>query len=189
MAMPDTVARWTLSELHRLPDDGNRYELVRGELLVTPPPSYRHQRIVEVLASLLQPYVAANALGTLSFPRSVVRIGADTEVEPDLMVRPVPRPLPATWDDAPVPILVVEVASGTTRRRDRTNKRRAYVDAAIAEYWIVDGERRSIRVVRPGREDADLSASLTWQPPGASEPFTLDVAGLFRTALGEESTE
>ena len=186
MAMPNPIARWTLSELHRLPDDGNRYELVRGNLFVTPPPSYGHQRIQSVLAALLQPYVAAHGLGSVCFPRSVIRIGADTEVEPDLMVRPVPQPLPKSWDGAPVPILVVEIASDTTRRRDRTEKRKAYVDAPIPEYWIVDDDRRTVRVVRPGEEDADISTWLTWQPVGASEPFTLDIVGLFRTALGED---
>src|SRR5687767_2161374 len=149
MAMPNTIPRWTLAELHRLPDDGNRYELVRGDLFVTPPPSYGHQRIQSVLAALLQPYVATHALGSVCFPRSVIRLAPDTEVEPDLMVRPVPQPLPESWDSAPMPILVVEIASDTTHRRDRIDKRRACVEAPIPEYWVVDGDRRTIRVARP----------------------------------------
>src|SRR5687767_8851836 len=80
MAMPDTFAPWTLADLHRLPEDGNRYELVRGELFVTPAPSYRHQRLASVLGALLQPYVAAERLGEVCHPRSIVRIGKDTEV-------------------------------------------------------------------------------------------------------------
>src|SRR5688572_29758143 len=71
MAMPDTLDRWTLAELHRLPDDGNRYELVRGQLFVTPAPSYAHQRLASVLGALLQPYVAAHGLGEVAHPRSI----------------------------------------------------------------------------------------------------------------------
>ena len=183
MAMHDTLDRWTLAELHRLPDDGNRYELVRGALFVTPAPSYRHQRLASVLGALLQPYVVAHALGEVSHPRSVIRIGADTEVEPDLMVRPVPHPLPDRWEDAPLPLLVVEIISATTRQRDRVDKRAAYIDAGIPEYWIVDGEGRSIRIVRRGHADTDLSTALAWHPIGAREPFGLDVAGYFRAAL------
>src|SRR5688500_5808481 len=75
MAMPDTLDHWTLAELHRLPDDGNRYELVRGQLFVTPAPSYAHQRLVDDLAAALFPYVARHRLGRVSFPRGVVRVG------------------------------------------------------------------------------------------------------------------
>ena len=184
MAMPDTIARWTLAELHRLPDDGNRYELVRGELFVTPAPSVAHQEIVEVLADLLYPYVARHNLGRLRFPRSVIRVGSDSEVEPDLMVRPIPERAAVSWDDVPLPILVIEVVSGTTRRRDRVEKRALYLDVVIPEYWIVDREHRTIRVVRPGSADADLSTTLVWHPTGASEPLALDIALLFRAALG-----
>lgn len=185
MAMPDTFAAWTLADLYRLPDDGNRYELVRGALFVTPAPSYRHQRLASVLGTLLHPYVVAHGLGEVCHPRSVVRIGADTEVEPDLMVRPVPSPLPVRWEDAPLPILVVEIISDTTRRRDRVDKRASYGDAGIPDYWIVDGDRRSIGIVHAGGRIADVSASLTWHPGGAPEPFELDLPAYFRVALGE----
>ncbi len=164
MAMPDTLDRWTLAELHRLPDDGNRYELVRGQLFVTPAPSYAHQRLVDDLAAALFPYVARHELGRVSFPRGIVRVGTDTEVEPDLMVRPNPARGPLTWEAAPLPLVVVEVISDTTRRRDRVEKRSLYRDLAIPDYWIVDGERRVVRVVRPGADDVDVSTALTLRP-------------------------
>ncbi len=148
--MPNTLTRWTLSELHRLPDDGNRYELVHGELFVTPAPSFAHQEIVDAIAALLQPYVQKHNLGKLVFPRSVLRVGSHSEVEPDLMVRRISHPRPTSWDDAPLPILVVEVVSATTRRRDHVAKRALYLEAGVSEYWIVDREPRTIRVVRPG---------------------------------------
>jgi Uma2 family endonuclease len=185
MAMPDTLDRWTLAELHRLPDDGNRYELVRGRLFVTPAPSYAHQRLAAVLGALLQPYVEAHGLGEVAHPRSIIRIAADIEVEPDLMVRAVPSPLPIRWEDAPLPSLVIEIMSGTTRRRDLVEKRSLYRDLGIADYWIVDGERRIVRVARPGANDVEVATVLSWQPLGGSAPFVLELAEYFRAALGQ----
>ena len=184
MAMPDTLDHWTLTGLHRLPDDGNRYELVRGQLFVAPAPSYAHQRLASVLGGLMQSYVEAHRLGEVAHPRSIIRIGDDTEVEPDLMVRPVPSPLPMRWEDAPLPILVVEISSGTTRHGDRVEKRNLYRDLGIPDYWIVDGERRIVRVVRPSVDDVDVAAVLTWQPAGVAELFEVGLPEYFREALG-----
>ena len=68
------------------------------------------------------------------------------------MVRRPPEP-GHDWDEAPVPILVVEVLSDSTRRRDHEQKRDFYIDAGVEEYWIVDPDRASVRVVRRGVED------------------------------------
>lgn len=87
MRMAELTHRWTIAELYRLPDDGNKYELVRGELFVTPPPTDWQETIGARLTRILDPYVAAHGLGLVYHPRAVVRIGEDTEVEPDLMVR------------------------------------------------------------------------------------------------------
>lgn len=183
MQMAHQLKRWTLAELHRLPDDGNKYELVRGELFVTPAPSTGHEAIIDVLASKLEPYVKANGLGRVSRPRSVVRL-EESETEPDLMVRPTSRPLPTDWAEMPRPTLLVEVLSDSTRRRDLVKKRSLYVDGGIPDYWIVDGEQRTIRVVRPGENDVSNGDVVTWHPTGATEPLAINLAELFREALG-----
>ena len=176
MAMPNAVKRWTLQELHSLPDDGNKYELVRGELLVTPPPTYDHETIGARLTQILVPYVAAHCLGLVYHPRAVLRFEG-SEVEPDLMVRPVAPG--ADWDGAPLPILIVEILSPSTRRRDREQKRELYVDAGVAEYWMVDPETRSITVVAPGRGDVVEADALVWLPSGASVPLTIELVEVF----------
>src|SRR6476469_5110153 len=112
MHMATQTKRWTLEEVHSLPDDGNKYELVRGELFVTPPPSEDHETILARLNAILTPFVTANRLGMVYRPRAVVRFDG-SEVEPDLMVRAERRVRIKDWDDAPAPILVVEVLSGS----------------------------------------------------------------------------
>jgi Uma2 family endonuclease len=83
---PSATKLWTLEELHSLPDDGNKYEFVRGELFVTPPPSEEHEAILTRVSFLLEPYVSKHGLGHVYAPRSVVRLEG-SEVEPDRMVR------------------------------------------------------------------------------------------------------
>lgn len=183
MHMAQETHIWTRADLQRLPDDGNTYEVVCGELFVTPAPRARHQEIIVVLARRLSRYVESHALGDVHQARSVM-VFEGSEVQPDIMVRGKVPPPPPEWEDAPLPFLVVEVLSGATRRRDLVQKRALYLDAGVAEYWIVDGEHRTIRVVRPQHEDEIVADELRWHPAGASEPLVLDIASLFREALG-----
>ena len=182
MHMALRTRRWKRADLLRLPDDGNRYEVVDGELFVTPAPSPAHERILLVLAERLRQFLAPLDLGDIHQGRSAVVLG-NSQVEPDLLACAVVVPPPATWDEMPRPFLVVEVLSPTTSRRDQIAKRALYEREGIPEYWIVDGATRTIRVVSAGR-DAIESTTVFWQPPGASVTLELDVASLFREALG-----
>jgi len=183
MLMALSTRPWTLAELDRLPDDGNKYELVDGELFVTPAPSPAHEQLVAVLLGLLVPYVQAEQLGRVYTPRAVVRTD-DSEVEPDLMVRPATPTLPTKWDEMPTPLLVVEIFSRTTRRRDEHQKRRFYQRIGVGEYWMVDRWSRTIRVVRGDVIDQTAQSVLEWHPIGAREPLRIDVAAYFDEALG-----
>ena len=73
MAMSMPAKAWTLEELHRLPDDGNKYELIRGELFVTPPPSVDHEELLARLTDVLAEYVKKHDLGRVYHPRAVIR--------------------------------------------------------------------------------------------------------------------
>lgn len=169
---------WTLDDLHRLPDDGNKYEVVRGELFVTPPPSTDHEDVIARLNRILVPYVEANGLGHVYLARSVVRFEG-SEVEPDVSVRESIRGFGNRWQDAPTPILTVEVLSGATRRRDPGPKRALYRDAGIAEYWIVDRERRSILVIKADAADCLVTDEMVWVPERAARELRFTVAELF----------
>ena len=173
--------KWTLAEVHRLPEDGNRYELVHGDLFVTPPPSDEHETIAARLHAALAPFVEAHSLDHVYRPRAVMR-HRGSEAEPDLMVRRELAHRTGTdkdWSRAPVPILVVEIASPHTLRRDRGAKRELYMEAGVNEYWIVDPESREITVITPHDPDGLRSASLEWSPPGITGTLTIDVAALF----------
>lgn len=182
MPMAERIHKWTLRELHRLPDDGNKYELVRGELFVTPAPSREHEELAAVLGRMLDAYAAQHRLGRVYRPRAIIRIEG-SEVEPDVMVRPVSPGRPRAWVHAPLPILVVEILSDTTRRRDLDDKRSLYIDERIPEYWIVDGDERRVTAVRPDASDQVCDTTLTWHPAGATEPLTIDLPRFFRAAL------
>lgn len=177
--MSTAITPWTLAQMHRLPDDGNKYELLDGELFVTPAPSVEHQEIISRLMAVLIPYVEAAGTARVYSARAVIRRG-ESELEPDLYVRPrTDRPF-KDWADMPLPRLVVEVLSPYTRRRDLVHKRRFYVDElGIAEYWIVDPESRTMRVVRQGSPDVVVADRWTWMVAGAAEQLSVAVSELF----------
>jgi Uma2 family endonuclease len=182
--MATGVKHWTLEELHSLPDDGNKYELIRGELFVTPPPADDHETVLARLTRLLDRYVEGNGLGQVYRPRAVFRLGG-SEVEPDLMVRQEAPGIGNAWQNAPHPILIVEVLSPSTRRRDLAQKKEFYVDARIPEYWVVDPESKEITVIRPGEADQRVNDFLTWRPAGARESFTFRVMEIFPDPAGD----
>lgn len=103
----------------------------------------------------------------------------DSEVEPDLTVRH-PWPQPNTdWSAAPLPSLIVEVLSPSTRSRDRKEKRTLYGDARIPEYWIIDPERKTVTVIARNELDRTVREVLVWYPSGAAEPLEIQLADIF----------
>jgi Uma2 family endonuclease len=175
---------WTLEELHSLPDDGNKYELLHGELFVTPVPTLDHETIIARLTALLVPFVMANGLGYVYSGTSVITTGAN-ELLPDLLVRQ-PAPPKTDWKSAPIPSLVVEVLSPSTKRRDREYKGPYYIDeVGVPEYWIVDGDHRSITVVQRGAPPVVTTTDrLTWAPKEADTTLEIHLVDVF----GPETT-
>jgi len=178
MAVSVATKRWTLEELDSLPDDGNTYELIHGELFVTPAPTFNHETIAARLSAILTPYVQRHGLGLVYRPQAVIQL-TDSQVEPDLQVRQPSSKPNSSWLEAPRPILVVELLSPSTQRRDRTFKRKFYLELGIGEYWIVDPESQTIISVAPGRADVRHADQMTWQPAGATETLTFPVAPAF----------
>lgn len=169
---------WTLEDLHSLPDDGNKYELLHGELFVTPAPTLDHEMIIARLNALLVPFVMAHGLGYVFIGNSVITQG-ESELLPDLLVRQPAAPKTG-WKSAPIPILVVEVLSPSTRRRDREYKGPFYVDeVGVPEYWIVDGDQRSITVVRRGASPFTTTDQLIWAPEETEATLEINLVDVF----------
>jgi Uma2 family endonuclease len=180
--MPDLV-QWTRELVLALPEDGQRYELLDGELLVTPSPRPRHQVIVGEIAMRLAAYVQSAGIGrVLASPADLFgQLGQ--LLQPDLFVVP-SRAVPERWDALPDPILVVEVLSPSTARYDRGLKRRFYLSAGVAEFWIIDADARMVERWRLGDERPEvLDGELRWQPRGDAPPFSIDLTQLFGEAL------
>ena len=172
--------------LHDLPDDGNRYEIIGGVLLVSPSPSAVHQRTVGKLYMLIAPYLAGLDLEVFFAPAAVTW-SSDTEVQPDLLVAPFVNERPVTrFEEVKHLELAVEVLSPSTMRSDRFPKRREYQRRGVAEYWIVDTAARNIERWRPGDEEPEiLFTSLEWRPAVAAAGLGIDLVKLFREAHGE----
>ena len=134
-------------EFLELPEDGNRYEILDGELVMTPPPAIRHQRISSRLHMLLGAYVAARELGEVLAAPVAVRLSESTIVEPDLLFLATGRSkiVSDLSIDGP-PDLVVEILSPSTAKRDRTVKAQLYARLGVRHYWIVDPETRTVDV-------------------------------------------
>lgn len=185
MAMPKVVRSWTRDEVLALPDDGNRYELVAGELLVTPAPRSLHQDAVLALYRWVEPFVRQHGLGHLSVAPADLKLRPGEINQPDLFVVPlVNGRRPRAWPEYRRPLLVVEVSSPATARYDRVVKRPAYQDAGVAEYWIVDLDARLVERWRPGDARPEvLTERLQWHPAGAPEPLALELPALFSDLL------
>lgn len=177
--------RWTREDVERLvqqrPGYTPRYELVDGELLVTPGPNGRHQRIALELAVLLREYVRRERLGEVRLGPGEIALDGESRFEPDVFVAPAVegRRAPAN-EPVSQPLLICEVLSPGSARHDRITKRRAFQRRDVPEYWVADGNAEAIEVWRPGDERAMLIDDvLTWRPAGCNEPFTFDVKAFF----------
>jgi Uma2 family endonuclease len=141
--------RWTYEDYLRLPDDGNRYEVIRGHLYVTAAPIYDHQFAVLKLSRFLDEFVSADELGVvLAAPFDILLpFGIGSPVQPDVVFfRTGNEPVSGDENFKGVPDLVAEVLSPRTRRRDGTVKLQAYQDAGVPEYWLVDPRDRTVVV-------------------------------------------
>jgi Uma2 family endonuclease len=181
MGMPEQATRWTADMVRALPDDGNRYEVVDGELLVTPAPTWTHQRVVRELLLELGPY--ARAQGNCEVLPSPADIELDLHglVQPDVFVQgTVAGRLPMGWNVGAPLLLAIEVLSPSTARADRTIKRRRFQRARIPEYWIVDPDARVIERWRPDDDRPEMPAeTIEWRAEGAAAPLIIDLPSLF----------
>ena len=190
MSMPASSRHWTIDEVRAMQDEERawpRYELIDGELLVTPGPRRLHQHAVAELFRLLHPYVRAHAIGVVELSPADLQLEPGTIVQPDVFVSPLHAGrLPMHWLETTRLILAAEVISPSNARADRVTKRRFYARADVAEYWMIDLDARVIeRNLGHDLRPEILDSELTWKPDGAAEPLIVDVPSFFARAYGE----
>jgi Uma2 family endonuclease len=165
---------FTVSDLEEMPDDGRRYELIDGALLVSPAPGWAHQQATGALYVLL--YQACPASMRVLVAPFAVRPDKFNEVQPDILVA---RYEDLTEEDLPrAPLLAVEVISPTSRLRDASLKKAVYARLGTPSYWLVDPNRDkpSLTVFELAdgdyKETAHVTGGRAWM---ATRPFPVRV--------------
>lgn len=172
---------FTADQVRALPDDGNRYEVVHGELLVTPAPRALHQEIVRRLLVALSGYLQSEPVGHVLLAPADISWGPDTMVQPDVFVVPVEQARTLDWRQMRTLLLVVEVLSPSSARSDRFTKRTEYQRQRVPVYWIVDPEERRVEIWTPQDVAPRFERErLIWHPAGAIQPLELDLIQLFQ---------
>lgn len=190
MAMPIAVPRYTVRELDAFPDDGNRYELLDGVLLVTPQPIPLHQIVVGRIQYRLMHYLADHPGIAEAVAPGAVEIEPGHHLEPDILVMPagaIPRlTLDTRWSAIRSWWLAVEVSGRSSRIYDRDFKMRAYLAMGVRSVWRADLRDHCIYTAStsdPAEHRVDRL--LTWHPTEMPIPLTLDVPGVFDGVTGD----
>ena len=172
------------SDLPETPDDGKRYELVRGELLVTPSPRTLHQRVSLRLTQLLHAYCEEHGAGELFVaPTDLILTTQDVFV-PDLLVTAAPADVTERGIEGP-PWLVVEILSPSTQKNDRNSKAVRYAELGVEHFWLVDPANQTFECYRKVDDAFELATEAKGdsrlEPPGWPG-LVIDLTTLFRNA-------
>lgn len=190
MAMPSIRHRWTAADVREMQDESRgwpRYELLNGELLVTPAPGVYHQFAVAELMSWLGPYVARVGLGRVLASPSDIELLPESVMQPDVFVVPASTEFsdPPKWSDITSLTLAVEILSPSSVRTDRIEKRDFYLGHGVAEYWVVDLDGRAVERWLPERARPEvLRAELRWSPV-TTESLVIDLTEFFVRVTGK----
>jgi len=143
------IPKLTYEEFRQLPDDGKRYELIGGEVHLTPAPNTKHQFVVHNLDIALSLYVQKNKLGEVWEAPLEVRLTEDTALQPDLVFVASTR-VEIVREEfiAGAPDLVVEVLSASTAVHDRATKLPIYAEAGVPEVWLIDTQAKTVEVLK-----------------------------------------
>jgi Uma2 family endonuclease len=165
--IPPGPIKLTYEDYVELPDDGRRYEILDGELEVSPAPAPLHQRVSQNLSVALDAHVRPRRLGRVYCAPVDVLLADTTIVQPDLVFISAGREAIVTKRavEGP-PELVVEILSPWSVRRDRVAKATLYARFGIGHYWLLDPEARGFEVYEADGTEYRLVAT-----HGASGPM------------------
>jgi Uma2 family endonuclease len=159
----------TYRALWQTPDDGNRYEIIDGEVYVSPPPFTVHQRVSRNLHRILDQHVSARDLGEVLYAPVGVVLGRPHGLQPDLIF--VAKDHLSIIQEKAVfgaPDLVVEVLSSSTASRDRVLKKDVYGRSGVRHYWILDPRKHTLHAFRLESDayvlEAERAGACTYRP-------------------------
>lgn len=157
-----------------------RYEVVDGELLMTPSPRSLHQRVVARVHFALMKYLEREPIGEALSSPADISWSPKRLVQPDVFVVPLEEARKSEWTAVRHLLLAVEVLSPGSWRGDHVVKRRLYQSEGVPLYWIVDADARSVDVWTPSASEAHTEReTLTWHPAGTSAPLTVSLEAIF----------
>ena len=155
---PKRKITYTYREYLCTPED-KRYELINGELLLSPSPKTAHQRLAVKLGATMHFFVEDAGLGEIFFAPFDVYFNETNVVQPDIIFVSGERALIVNDDNIRgAPDLVVEILSPSTANRDRVLKRALYAEHGVREFWIADTDAKTISVFLLGDAGFDLAA-------------------------------
>ena len=178
MGMAIGMPRYTVDDLERFPEDGNRYELLDGMLLVTPAPAASHQIVISRLQSYLVDGVQRPGHAYVVGPGAVVR-PPGTQLEPDILVYPTRFSPNTDWRRVNEHWLVVEVFSRSSRMYDREFKRDAYFALGVQQVWLVDRRGKSVEVCRARGVSELERETIQWKVPTLDIVVSIPLADVF----------
>lgn len=138
--------KFTYRDWLQLPEDGQRYEIIEGELFVTPAPATKHQRISAGIEWFLYAFAVRHNLIVLDAPIGV-KLSSYSTVQPDIVV--ISKERQSIIEEqvvAGAPDLIIEITSPRTAKVDRTRKKELYARYGVKEYWIVDAKGETVDV-------------------------------------------
>lgn len=178
MAMAVSVPRYTIDDLDRFPDDGNRYELLEGVLLVTPAARAVHQIVANRLQVRLSVALEETGRAHVVGP-GAISVPPSTQLQPDILVYPSRFAPTIDWASVTEHWLAVEVLSRSSRVYDREFKRDAYLALGVAEVWLVDIADRSVEVSRGAAAREIVREVIEWSVPRLDVVVRLELAEVF----------
>jgi Uma2 family endonuclease len=179
MGMALTIPRYTVADLEEFPDDGNRYELLDGMLLVTPAPASLHQLVSTRLVVMLQAQLEGEE-NALIFAPGIVTVPPLVHLEPDVLVVPPHYPIGTPWSEMHERWLAVEIFSRSSMRYDRDFKRDAYIALDVQQVWLIDAHKKSVEVCKAQGAGEIRRDLIDWFIPSLKKTVTIDLAELFR---------